>query len=208
MTKRITILLIALVTVGIAFAILVVVAQINPSSTELGMGPIYTLTLTVTGTPPTPTSSRTITKTPTITQTSTVSPTATITKTPTVTSTISFRTTETRTSMPSSTAPVVGHEIQLLSPLNGRRLSGDSNIFKWMPIPKAQKYRIEIQKMPAGNIVRRNSINVPYVFIWWLPSGGEYRWRVTALNRIGEVICISEWRTFTYKNPESTQTSP
>ena len=200
MTKRITILLIALATVSIAFAILLTLINHNPPTLSWDKS-IYTITMTVTGTLPTPTISPTKTITPTITQTSTISPTVTITKTPTVTSTISFRTTETRISMPSCTASVVGHEIQLLSPLNGRRLSGNSNIFKWMPFPKAQEYTIAIQKMPEKDFVRRDVVTVSYVFIWWLPSDGEYRWRVTALNRIGEVISISEWRTFTYENP-------
>lgn len=194
MIKRIIILLIALVGLGIAFTILLAVTQWQPS-TELAMGDLYTLTLTVTGTPPTPTPSRTITQTPTITFTPTLTFTPTIDLTRTKLALSVQKATLTRAAF------ILSRTLNLYGPDRGGLISTDKITFSWSPVVNAVEYTLEIRKLTSNQEIMKERVDLTFLMLEEALQQGNYKWHVVAWDADGNRIAMSQWWEFTQLNP-------
>ncbi|MCI0436351.1 MAG: hypothetical protein L0271_22320 [Gemmatimonadetes bacterium] len=93
-------------------------------------------------------------------------------------------------------------EVPLLAPIDGDSIGGDRPLeFSWLDVPRAAVYRLEIEtgdgRAVAGALVRAG-IGF-YRAPPWLAEreSGTLRWRISALDPIGNVISRSAWRTLT-----------
>ena len=130
----------------------------------------------------------------TSTSTETMTPEATRTDTPTPT--ITETATETKMAC-----------FKLLTPEDGSILRAQGKVtFSWEAMAGAVRYKLEYV-LPSGQVVELDSTGTSYdLYIEVLSMGGEFRWRVTALDGSGEVICTA--KEFTYHKPEFIQLEP
>jgi hypothetical protein len=136
---------------------------------------------------------------PTETPISTDSPQPSATITPAQTETATQTSTQTNTPTPSETPTPAS--FKLLKPENGAELSALGRVtFKWEAFNGAAKYKLEI-KSPNGSSLTYETSGTSYeLYLAVMPQGGEYFWKVTAIDGADKVLCEAElWK---YSKPE------
>ena len=109
------------------------------------------------------------------------------------------------TAVPATEEPVVREEptetpiacVTLLSPVNGVEIPPVGKVtFSWTPMDEAGKYVLNII-LPSGDVV---SFETDQTFrdryMEAFVAGGKYQWQVTAQDKDGSQICVSEIATF------------
>lgn len=122
-------------------------------------------------------------------------PTATGTPEPTATATATPTPTETAT-------PTEIPCFKLLTPEDGAKLNPVGRVtFSWEPMPGAASYRLEIT-LPTGQVVSFDTTGLSRgQYLEAIKVGGQFQWRVAALDSTGAVICSAG--PFTFEKPEA-----
>ena len=117
---------------------------------------------------------------------------------PTSTNTLTSTTTETATEITTATETPC---FKLLTPEDGATLRAQGRVtFSWEAMPGVVGYKLEIV-LPGGQVVALESTGTSYdLYIEVLSMGGEFQWRVIALDASAVAICITE--EFTFEKPE------
>lgn len=135
---------------------------------------------------------------PRVTQTlaPTLTPTSTNTRSPEPTSTITQTSTPTETPTPTE-IPC----FHLLTPENGAKLPTVGKVtFSWEAMPGAASYRLEIILPTSQSVIFETTYTSRGQYIEAIRIGGEFHWRVSALDISNQIICVTE--LFSFIKPE------
>jgi hypothetical protein len=97
---------------------------------------------------------------------------------------------------------VVGVPPVLVAPAPGATVAPRESVFSWLPVARAAKYRFERRRPGSSSPIVETS-DTPALA--WAPTaalaGGDWQWRITAIDASNQVLGLSEWRDFKTIDP-------